>query len=84
MGGFPSAENPFIFNGDMVDRGRYGFEILMSLLAIKLEDPSAIHILRGNHETVDMYRYYGFCDEILWKYDEEVYAKFQQLFQGFR
>ena len=56
----------------------------MSLLLIKLEDPSAVHILRGNHETEDMYHYFGFYNEILWKYDEEVYAKFQQLFQGFR
>ena len=85
LGGFPSAENPFIFNGDnMVDRGRYGFEIVMSLLAIKLADPSAVHILRGNHETELMYHRYGFYDEILWKYDEEVFSKFQQLFQGFR
>ena len=82
VGGFPSADNPFIFNGDMVDRGMFAFEIVMSLLMIKLEDPAAVHILRGNHETSDMNESYGFRKEILLKYDRQVFAKFQKLFQG--
>lgn len=54
----------------------------MSLLAIKLADPSAIHILRGNHETPDMYQNYGFQTEIKQKYDSDVMNKFTELFEG--
>ena len=65
-----------------MDRGQHAFEIVMSLLVIKLEDPAAVHILRGNHETQEMYALHGFHTEILRKYDIEVFRKFQQLFQG--
>ena len=82
MGGFPTAANPFVFNGDMVDRGKFSFEILMSLLVIKLEDPAAVHILRGNHETADMYMTDGFRVEIKGLYDDEVFAEFQKLLSG--
>ena len=68
----------------MVDRGDFSFEILMSLLIIKLEDPAAVHILRGNHETDDMYTDYGFREEIEKLYDKEVFAKFQHLLRGDR
>ena len=68
----------------MVDRGEFSFEILMSLLVIKLEDPAAVHILRGNHETKEMYDTYGFREEIQELYDVEVFAKFQELLRGQR
>jgi len=82
IGGYPTADNPFIFNGDLVDRGRYSFEGVMCLLAIKLADPQAVHILRGNHETSRMYLRYGFKDEINEKYDQEVMHKFEELFEA--
>ena len=33
--GWPSEENVYIFNGDFVDRGLFGLEVLMVLLACK-------------------------------------------------
>ena len=80
VGGFPTSSNPYIFNGDMVDRGKYSLEILLSLLTIKLADPEAVHILRGNHETDGMYQDYGFRNEVLTKYDYEVFMAFENLF----
>ena len=35
MNGLPSPNNVFIFNGDFVDRGSFGLEVLMVLLACK-------------------------------------------------
>jgi serine/threonine-protein phosphatase 5 len=51
IGGFPSASNPYLFNGDFVDRGSFSVENFVTLMAIKLSCPAAMHMLRGNHET---------------------------------
>lgn len=82
MGGYPSAANPFIFNGDMVDRGSYSMEIMLSLLEMKLQDPAAVHLLRGNHETPEMYYSFGFMQEVWTKYDNEVFKEFEKLLVG--
>jgi serine/threonine-protein phosphatase 5 len=46
--GAPSAKNPYLFNGDLVDRGSMGIEILTAVLAWKLADPASVYINRGN------------------------------------
>ena len=64
IGGFPSKSNVYLFNGDFVDRGRYSVEVILTLLSIKLSDPSAMHLLRGNYETKEMNEHYGFKKEL--------------------
>lgn len=49
--GPPSEEVTYLFNGDIVDRGRYAVEIWLLLIAFKLKWPRNVHILRGNHEN---------------------------------
>lgn len=68
IGGFPSSLNKFVFNGDMVDRGPRGSEILVLLLSFKLLNPDSVHLLRGNHETDEMISNYGFAKEAKNKY----------------
>lgn len=48
--GLPSAENPYVFNGDFVDRGKKGLEVLLLLLAVLLVFPDGVFLNRGNHE----------------------------------
>lgn len=48
--GLPSAENPYIFNGDFVDRGKKSIEIIIILFAFLLLYPDHMHLNRGNHE----------------------------------
>lgn len=83
IGGYPSQGNVYVFNGDLVDRGPMSFEIVMSLLSMKLSDPSAVHILRGNHESISMSYDYGFRAELVKKYPSQplMYQTFIQLFR---
>ncbi|EGC38861.1 hypothetical protein DICPUDRAFT_45625 [Dictyostelium purpureum] len=83
INGFPSEDKPYLFNGDFVDRGSFSFEIIICLLAFKLLYPNHMHLTRGNHESVDMNRFYGFQGEVVAKYSEMVYDLFSELFLWF-
>ena len=48
--GMPSPQNRYIFNGDFVDRGPFGLECLILVLAFKVLYPSDVFLIRGNHE----------------------------------
>lgn len=49
--GWPSEENVLCFAGDCVDRGSWGVEVFVVLLALKLWNKKHVFLLRGNHET---------------------------------
>ncbi|KAL9906026.1 retinal degeneration C isoform 2-T6 [Glossina fuscipes fuscipes] len=66
--GLPSPENPYIFNGDFVDRGKKGLEVFLILLACYLAFPHSVYLNRGNHEDSVMNARYGFIREVETKY----------------
>jgi len=68
IGGWPSAEHTIIFNGDFVDRGDFGTEVIMVLFALKIVFPEYVFLNRGNHEDDDICRAYGFAEEVVTKY----------------
>ncbi|CAH3036059.1 unnamed protein product [Porites lobata] len=78
--GLPSAENPYIFNGDIVDRGPHSVEIAIILFAFFLLYPTGVYINRGNHEDHIMNLRYGFVKEVIGKYKDHS-SKVMKLFE---
>jgi hypothetical protein len=60
-----------IFLGDYTDRGRYGIEVLYTVLRLKLENPDRVVMVRGNHEDINLAARYGFLEEGQSKYGRD-------------
>ncbi|KAJ0259316.1 Serine/threonine-protein phosphatase 5 [Hirschfeldia incana] len=80
LNGLPSEENPYLFNGDFVDRGSFSVEIILTLFAFKCMSPSSIYLARGNHESKSMNKIYGFEGEVRSKLSEKFVDLFAEVF----
>ena len=80
INGNPSEENPYVFNGDFIDRGSFSVEVILTLLAWKVCYPQHFFMSRGNHEAKQLNKMYGFEGEVKAKYDVNTYDLFSQLF----
>ena len=59
----------YLFLGDYVDRGKCQVEVVAYLFALKVQFPSQVFMLRGNHETREMTEHYDFRHQMLTIYD---------------
>lgn len=90
--GEPTDKHCLLMNGDLVDRGSWSIEVILTALAFKclftillavrhtFTDryvvglyPKTMYINRGNHETKDMNRTYGFEGEAKHKHGDQTY-----------
>jgi serine/threonine-protein phosphatase 2B catalytic subunit len=79
--GEPGTIN-YLFLGDYVDRGVLGIEVVLLLLTLKLSEPKSVVLLRGNHESRNMTESFTFREEVLQRYDIEVYDLFMEVFDA--
>ncbi|MEM2979865.1 MAG: metallophosphoesterase [Thermoproteota archaeon] len=81
---FDPNQYTLIFLGDYVDRGPQQLKNVTFLFHKKLEIPDKVILLRGNHETQEVNRVYGFLNELLLSYNEEeayvIWNKFNEVF----
>jgi len=78
----PSEKNIFVFNGDFVDRGPHGIQVLLILFCLKLYCPKGVFLNRGNHEHRRMNAKYAFEDQVLALYDSELFDLIQDAFES--
>ncbi|RSH87663.1 uncharacterized protein EHS24_000177 [Apiotrichum porosum] len=76
----PSEDHMIVFNGDFVDRGSWSIEVVLTLFAYKWLYPERVFLNRGNHETNDMNKVYGFEGECKSKHGEMTYKLFTDVF----
>ena len=60
-----------IFLGDIVDRGTNQLECLILVLALKIRYPNRYYLLKGNHETLEMNKAYGFFQEFKYRFNDQ-------------
>ena len=82
INGYPSEDNLYLFNGDYIDRGAFGVETIITLMAFKILYPNHFFMNRGNHEDINVNNRYGFKIEVAFdKYDSDVYDYFSEFFR---
>lgn len=81
--GEPSKESQYLFNGDFIDRGVWGPEVIMYLFCLKLLYPQHVFLNRGNHESSICTDVYGFKSHLGYAYPDHQQELYQAVLAAF-
>ena len=70
--GEPQKKN-YIFLGNYINRGSNSIETLCLLLAYKIKFKDTFYMLRGHYDEITLSKSYGFYEECLKKYNENIF-----------
>lgn len=79
LSGDPSETN-YLFLGDYIDRGHQSLETIMLLFCYKIKYRDNFFMLRGNHESANVTKMYGFYDECKRRKSTKIWKCFIDVF----
>ncbi|QLG73460.1 hypothetical protein HG535_0E05440 [Zygotorulaspora mrakii] len=79
LSGKPPETN-YLFLGDYVDRGKQSLETILLLLCYKIKYRDNFFMLRGNHESANVTKMYGFFDECKRRTSSKTWKMFVDVF----
>jgi protein phosphatase len=82
--GYPSSASRYLFLGDLVDRGDFSTEVVMTILTMKILWPTDVYVIRGNHEFRSQCSEGGFRKELEGlRYSKAVFDEIISVFNTF-